>query len=49
MPASPGAEDMVVDMDLDAWRFTLDANLISNYFLTHHAAPLMKSRAAAMC
>mgnify|MGYP001546088061 FL=1 len=39
-----GAEDMVVDMDLDAWRFTLDANLISNYFLTHHAAPLMKQQ-----
>jgi malonyl-CoA reductase/3-hydroxypropionate dehydrogenase (NADP+) len=38
-----GAEDMVVDMDIDAWRFTLDANLISNYFLTHHAAPLMKA------
>ena len=39
-----GAEDMVVDMDLEAWRFTLDANLISNYFLTHHAAPLMKQQ-----
>jgi malonyl-CoA reductase/3-hydroxypropionate dehydrogenase (NADP+) len=39
-----GAEDMVVDMDLDAWRFTLDANLISNYYLTHHAAPLMKKQ-----
>jgi len=39
-----GAEDMVVDMDIDAWRFTLDANLISNYFLTHHAAPLMQQQ-----
>ncbi len=39
-----GAEDMVVDMDIDAWQFTLDANLISNYFLTHHAAPLMKDQ-----
>ncbi len=39
-----GAEDMVVDMDIDAWRFTLDANLISNFFLTHHAAPLMKAQ-----
>ena len=39
-----GAEDMVVDMDLDAWRFTLDANLISNFFLTQHAAPLMKAQ-----
>ncbi len=39
-----GAEDMVVDMDLDAWRFTLDANLVSNYFLAHHAAPIMKQQ-----
>ena len=39
-----GAEDMVVDMDIDAWRFTLDANLTSNFFLTHHAAPLMKAQ-----
>ncbi|MEQ8405945.1 MAG: SDR family oxidoreductase [Oceanicaulis sp.] len=39
-----GAEDMVVDMDLDAWRFTLDANLISNFFLAHHAAPLMREQ-----
>lgn len=39
-----GAEDMVVDMDLDAWRFTLDANLISNYLLIHHAAPLMRAQ-----
>jgi len=39
-----GAEDMVVDMDIDAWRFTLDANLVSNFFLTHHAAPLMKAQ-----
>ncbi len=39
-----GAEDMVVDMDIDAWRFTLDANLISNYFLAHHAAPVMKEQ-----
>ncbi len=39
-----GAEDMVVDMDLEAWRFTLDANLTSNYFLAHHAAPLMKEQ-----
>jgi len=39
-----GAEDMVVDMDLDAWRFTLDANLVSNYLLMHHAAPLMRAQ-----
>jgi len=37
-----GAEDMVVDMSVDAWNYTLDANLISNYFLIHHVAPLMK-------
>ena len=37
-----GAEDMVVDMSIDAWNYTLDANLISNYFLIHHVAPLMK-------
>ncbi len=37
-----GAEDMVVDMSLDSWNYTLDANLISNYFLMHHVVPLMK-------
>ena len=37
-----GAEDMVVDMSIDAWNYTLDANLVSNYFLIHHVAPLMK-------
>lgn len=39
-----GAEDMVVDMNLDAWNYTLDANLISNYTLMHHAVPLMKAQ-----
>lgn len=39
-----GAEDMVVDMDIDAWRFTLDANLISNYLLIDHVVPAMKAR-----
>ncbi len=39
-----GAEEMVVDMDVDDWRFTLDANLISNYFLIHEVAPLMKAQ-----
>ncbi|MDJ0686533.1 MAG: SDR family oxidoreductase [Alphaproteobacteria bacterium] len=39
-----GAEDMVVDMDLDAWRFTLNANLISNYLLMHEAVPSMKAQ-----
>jgi len=37
-----GAEDMVVDMSVDAWNYTLDANLISNYVLMHHVVPLMK-------
>ncbi len=39
-----GAEDMVVDMDPDAWRATLNANLISNYLLMHEAVPLMKAQ-----
>ena len=37
-----GAEDMVVDMSVDAWNYTLDANLVSNYVLMHHVVPLMK-------
>lgn len=41
-----GAEDMVVDMELDAWNYTLDANLISNYLLMHHVVPLMKAQGA---
>ena len=39
-----GAEEMVVDMDPDAWRATLDANLVSNYVLMHEAVPLMKAQ-----
>ncbi len=39
-----GAEDMVVDMDPAAWRFTLDANLISNYHLMQRVVPLMKAQ-----
>jgi malonyl-CoA reductase/3-hydroxypropionate dehydrogenase (NADP+) len=39
-----GAEEMVVDMSVDAWRHTLKANLISNYALTQMAVPLMKSQ-----
>lgn len=39
-----GAEEMVVDMGLEAWSYTLDANLISNYYLMHHAVPLMKAQ-----
>ena len=37
-----GAEEMVVDMGLDAWRYTLNANLISNYALMHMVVPGMK-------
>lgn len=39
-----GAEDMVVDMDIDDWRWTLDANLVSNYLLMHELVPHMKQR-----
>jgi len=39
-----GAEDMVVDMSVDAWNYTLDANLISNFVLMHHVVPLMKAQ-----
>ncbi len=39
-----GAEDMVVDMDPAAWRFTLDANLISNYHLMQRVVPMMKAQ-----
>lgn len=39
-----GAEDMVVDMSLEAWNYTLDANLISNFVLMHHVVPLMKAQ-----
>lgn len=41
-----GAEEMAVDMSLEAWRYTLEANLISNYALTHAVAPLMKAQGA---
>lgn len=39
-----GAEDMVVDMDPASWRFTLDANLVSNYFLMQKVVPMMKAQ-----
>lgn len=39
-----GAEEMVVDMSVDAWNYTLDANLVSNYHLMHHVVPLMKAQ-----
>ena len=38
-----GAEEMVVDMALDGWNRTLEANLISNYSLIRKFAPLMKA------
>ncbi|QJR38110.1 SDR family NAD(P)-dependent oxidoreductase [Gemmatimonas groenlandica] len=37
-----GAEQMVVDMDVDAWRNTLTANLVSNYSLIEKVVPIMK-------
>jgi len=39
-----GAEEMVVDMPLDAWRFTLDANLVSNFALISEVAPIMRAQ-----
>jgi len=39
-----GAEEMVVDMSLDAWRYTLDANLVSNYALLKEVVPLMRKQ-----
>jgi malonyl-CoA reductase/3-hydroxypropionate dehydrogenase (NADP+) len=39
-----GAEEMVVDMTLEAWNRTLNANLISNYSLIRRFAPAMKAR-----
>jgi malonyl-CoA reductase / 3-hydroxypropionate dehydrogenase (NADP+) len=41
-----GAEDMVVDMSVDAWNYTLDANLISNFVLMYHVVPVMKAQGA---
>ena len=39
-----GAEQMVVDMDPEAWRATLQANLNSNYSLIEKVVPLMKAQ-----
>ncbi len=39
-----GAESMVVDMPLEAWRETMDANLVSNYTLIRALVPGMKAR-----
>jgi malonyl-CoA reductase/3-hydroxypropionate dehydrogenase (NADP+) len=39
-----GAEEMVVDMSVEAFRATLDANLVSNYSLIRLLAPGMKAQ-----
>nr|WP_274378139.1 SDR family NAD(P)-dependent oxidoreductase [Oscillochloris trichoides] len=39
-----GAEEMVLDLPLEAWQRTLRTNLISNYSLIRKLAPQMKSR-----
>jgi malonyl-CoA reductase/3-hydroxypropionate dehydrogenase (NADP+) len=39
-----GVEEMVIDMPLDGWRYTLQANLNSNYSLIRKLAPLMKAQ-----
>jgi len=38
-----GAEEMVVDMPIEAWRYTLEANLVSNYSLIEQVVPVMKA------
>jgi malonyl-CoA reductase/3-hydroxypropionate dehydrogenase (NADP+) len=42
--AVTGGEAMVIDLPLQTWRETLQANLISNYALIRHLAPQMKAR-----
>ena len=39
-----GAEEMAVDMDPEAWRRTLRANLVSNYLLAARAVPVMRAQ-----
>ncbi len=39
-----GAEEMVIDMSVEAWRYTIQANLTSNYSLIRKVAPLMKQQ-----
>ena len=39
-----GAEQMVVDLEPEAWRATLRANLNSNYSLIEKVVPLMKQQ-----
>jgi len=43
-----GAEEMVVDMSVDSWKVTLDANLVSNYSLIRKFAPRMKARGSGV-
>jgi len=43
-----GAEEMVVDMTLEAWNRTMLANLISNYSLIRKYAPLMKAHGSGV-
>jgi len=43
-----GAEEMVVDMTLEAWNRTMHANLISNYSLIRKYAPLMKAHGSGV-
>ncbi|MEE2893033.1 MAG: SDR family NAD(P)-dependent oxidoreductase [Pseudomonadota bacterium] len=43
-----GAEEMVVDMSLEEWDRTMEANLISNYSLIHKFAPRMKRRGSGV-
>ncbi|MEE4359914.1 MAG: SDR family NAD(P)-dependent oxidoreductase [Pseudomonadales bacterium] len=43
-----GAEEMVVDMSLEAWNRTMEANLISNYSLIRKFAPRMKARGSGV-
>jgi malonyl-CoA reductase/3-hydroxypropionate dehydrogenase (NADP+) len=43
-----GAEEMVVDMTLEDWNRTMQANLISNYSLIRKYAPLMKERGSGV-
>ncbi len=39
-----GAEEMVVDMTIEEWNRTMQANLVSNYALIRRYAPHMKQR-----
>lgn len=39
-----GVEEMVIDMPLNGWNRTLNANLISNYSLIRKIIPLMKAQ-----